>query len=123
MSAQRRRLTLSSRNNLPIIGCFLFLFLATTFAGSALDSANTVYTKGDLKESIRLYKKALTVGENPVLCYFNCGNAYFQLDSLSRALAYYRQCIKLAPDFPKARLNLAKNPGPFPRLSLNMSIF
>jgi tetratricopeptide (TPR) repeat protein len=66
-----------------------------------------VYTKGNLKESIRLYKKALSAGENQVLCYFNCGNAYFQLDSLSRALAYYRQCIHLAPDFSKARLNLA----------------
>jgi tetratricopeptide (TPR) repeat protein len=98
---------LNSRNKTPLAGCFVISLIIAGYAASVLDSANAVYTKGNLKESILLYKKALSAGDNAVLCYFNCGNAYFQLDSLSRALAYYRQCIHLAPDFPKARLNLA----------------
>jgi tetratricopeptide (TPR) repeat protein len=98
---------LNSRNSLLIIGSFFFWGAAVVYAGPALDSANALYTKGKLTESVAMYKKALTVGENPVLCYYNCANAYFQLDSLSRALAFYRQCINAAPDFVKARLNLA----------------
>jgi tetratricopeptide (TPR) repeat protein len=90
-----------------VIGLFLFLWIAAVNAGPAIDAANASYSQGKLKECVALYKKALTAGENPVLCYFNAANAYFQLDSLSRALAFYRQCIYAAPDFVKARLNLA----------------
>ncbi len=98
---------MNSRNSLRIIVILLFFRTAAVHAGPALDSANALYSKGKLLESVKLYKKALTAGENPVLCYFNCANAYFQLDSLSRALTFYRQCINQAPDFVKARLNLA----------------
>ena len=107
MYARKRRLILYSENNRCIIGFFLFFWSAAVFAGPTLDSANELYTQGKLVESIKLYKKALTIGENPVLCYFNCANAYFQLDSLPRALTYYRQCIHFAPDYVKARLNCA----------------
>ena len=101
---------MSSKSNRRCIGLVFFIWIAwiaTVNAGPALDSANAFYSQGKLKESVKFYKKALSVGENPVLCYFNCANAYFQLDSLARALTFYRQCINLAPDFVKARLNLA----------------
>jgi len=98
---------LSLKNSLRIIGLFLFFRIAVAYAGPTLDSANALYTRGKLAEAVKVYKKALTAGENPVLCYFNCANAYFQLDSLSNALTFYRQCINTAPDFVKARLNLA----------------
>jgi|WetSurMetagenome_2_1015567.scaffolds.fasta_scaffold33827_2 tetratricopeptide (TPR) repeat protein len=107
MCARKKRLYSSSRNSRGILGLFLFFWIAAVHAGPALDSANALYTKGKLPASITMYKKALSEGENPVLCYFNCANAYFQLDSLSRALTFYRQCINTAPDFVKARLNLA----------------
>jgi tetratricopeptide (TPR) repeat protein len=98
---------LNCKNSLRISGLFFFLWIASVSAGPSLDAANAAYSQGKLKECVALYKKALSSGENPVLCYFNCANAYFQLDSLSRALAYYRQCLYTAPDFIKARLNLA----------------
>jgi tetratricopeptide (TPR) repeat protein len=98
---------LSSKNNLPRSGIFFLCLAAAVIAGPTLDAANALYSRGKLKLSIRLFKKALTEGENPVLCYYNCANAYFQLDSLPRALTYYRQCIRMAPDFIKARLNLS----------------
>ena len=107
MCARKRRLCLNSKNSPRIIGFFLLFLTAAVHAGPALDSANALYTQGKLMESVKSYKKALTAGENPVLCYFNCANAYFQLDSLSRALTFYRQCINSAPDFVKARLNCA----------------
>jgi protein O-GlcNAc transferase len=98
---------LNSRNKLRNTGVFLFVWAVALYAGPTLDSANAFYGQGKLVESISMYKKALTMGENPVLCDFNCANAYFQLDSLARALSFYRQCIDGAPDFVKARLNLA----------------
>lgn len=98
---------MSCKNNFFRTGLFLFCLAAAVLAGPTLDAANALYTRGKLKMSIRLFKKALTEGENPVLCYYNCANAYFQLDSLPRALTYYRQCIRMAPDFIKARLNLS----------------
>lgn len=107
MSAQKRSFILNFGNSLRIITVFLFFQIAAVHAGATLDSANALYSKGKLKESVRLYRKALAAGENPVLCYFNSANAYFQLDSLPKALTYYRQCIHLAPDFVKAHLNLA----------------
>ncbi|MBN1306430.1 MAG: tetratricopeptide repeat protein [Chitinispirillaceae bacterium] len=96
-----------SRNSPLRTGVLLFCLTAAVGAGPVLDSANALYTQGKLIESVKMYKKALSAGENPALCYFNCANAYFQLDSLPRALTFYRQCIHAAPDFVKARLNLA----------------
>jgi len=90
-----------------IIGTSLFLLNAAVHAGPSLDAANDLYTKGKLPESIKVYKRALREGENPALCYFNCANAYFQLDSLAKALISYRQCIHAAPDYVKARQNSA----------------
>ena len=107
MYARKKRSFFNFRNSPLLFGLSLFLYTAAAHAGPLLDSANARYSQGNLPECITLYKKALSAGENPVLCYFNCANAYFQLDSLSRALIFYRQCINLAPDFVKARLNLA----------------
>jgi tetratricopeptide (TPR) repeat protein len=108
MCARKKRSFTSCRNNMKsIIGLILCLSVSLVRAGPTLDSANALYTEGNLLESTVMYKKALAAGENPVLCYFNCANAYFQLDSLSRALTFYRQCINSAPDFIKARLNCA----------------
>jgi tetratricopeptide (TPR) repeat protein len=54
-----------------------------------------------------LYRKAVTEGESPALCYYNIGNSYFQLDSLANAIVYYRSCTQNAPDYYKAYMNLA----------------
>jgi tetratricopeptide (TPR) repeat protein len=91
---------------LRVTAFFLCAWITAACAGPALDSANAMYTRGKLAESVKLYKKALAEGENPVLCDYNCANAYFQLDSLAKALTFYRQCILGAPDFVKAHLNL-----------------
>lgn len=107
MYVRKKKSPSSSRNSPYGIGLFFLFWTAVVSAGPTIDSANSLYTEGKLTESIIMYKKALTAGENPVLCNFNCANAYFQLDSLSRALIFYRQCINAAPDFVKARLNCA----------------
>lgn len=82
------------------------LSIIMTAKGSMLDDANKLYGAGKLTDAIRLYKKASLTGENPALCAYNTANAYFQLDSLPRAVVYYRICISAAPQFYKAYLNL-----------------
>ena len=86
------------------------LFLLTIQSilfGSILDSANSAYSQGKLRQSIVLYKKALTAGDNPALCYFNMGNAWFKLDSLPQAAVSYNACSWYAPDFARGHLNRA----------------
>jgi tetratricopeptide (TPR) repeat protein len=85
----------------------LILFFVSSSRASLLDDANRLYGAGKLTEAVKLYKKASLFGENPALCAYNAGNAYFQLDSLPRAIIYYRLCIKAAPEFYKAYLNCA----------------
>jgi tetratricopeptide (TPR) repeat protein len=88
--------------------CGLAAFLAATgIAGELIDRANELYASGDYLKAAAVFRKAAREGESPALCYFNMGNAYFQLDSLPQALVYYRACIGSAPGFFKAQMNLA----------------
>lgn len=89
------------------MACAFVLSTVVTASGSQLDDANKLYSTGKLPEAIRLYKKASLSGENPALCSYNAANAYYQLDSLPRAVVYYTLCINAAPSFYKAYLNLA----------------
>lgn len=72
-----------------------------------LEQANTALQDGNSKDAITLYRKAALNGENPVLSYFNMGNAYFQMDSLPQSIIYYRAALGYAPEFFRAWLNLS----------------
>jgi tetratricopeptide (TPR) repeat protein len=86
----------------------LFIFFLTLEASSGIiEQANDLYDKGKLYEAIALYKKASLSGENRAICYFNLGNAYFQLDSIPQSIVYYQATVSLAPDFFRGHLNLA----------------
>ena len=85
----------------------LFLLLTTQVIASNLDRANSLYTSGNMKEAISLYRKALTEGENPALCYFNMANAYFQIDSIPQSITFYKAALSYAPDFHRGYLNLS----------------
>ena len=64
----------------------LCLIFCTAGSAAILDDANDCYAKGKMSEALGLYKKALHEGENPTLCYFNCANAYYRMDSISQAI-------------------------------------
>jgi tetratricopeptide (TPR) repeat protein len=89
------------------IACAFVLSTVGPASASLLDDANRLYAAGKLSEAIKLYKKASLSGENPALCSYNAANAYYQLDSLPRAVVNYALCINAAPAFYKAYLNLA----------------
>ena len=84
------------------------VLLCPALAGAQyLKKANTLYNKGNYKAAIATYQKAVAVGENPTLCYFNLANTYFQEGELAQAIVYYRASIDAAPDFFMSHLNLA----------------
>lgn len=70
-------------------------------------NADAAYNAGKYRDAVTLYKKAASEGENKAICYFNCANAYFQLDSLPQSVVYYKACLGYAPDFFRGHLNLA----------------
>jgi tetratricopeptide (TPR) repeat protein len=87
---------------------FLFcVSIISVLPASILDDANSYYAAGKIPEALQLYKKAILQGENPTLCYFNCGNAYYRMDSIAQAIVYYKASLTDAPEFFKGRLNLA----------------
>jgi tetratricopeptide (TPR) repeat protein len=84
---------------------------------SFLDQANEAYGADRLTEAVKLLRKALAANENPAICNFNLGNAFFRMDSISRSIVCYQSCVEYAPDFFRGHLNLAiawysiKEPG------------
>jgi tetratricopeptide (TPR) repeat protein len=84
----------------------LFTWHATE-CGALQSKADAAYNAGKYKDAVALYKKAAIEGENKAICYFNCANAYFQLDSLPQSVVYYNAALGYAPDFFRGHLNLA----------------
>lgn len=89
------------------IGAFVLLIGTVSVSADVLEDANAAYKDGKLKEAIGLYKQAALQGKNPAVCYFNMGNAFFQMDSLPQSIVYYNACLGYAPDFFRGHLNLA----------------
>lgn len=85
----------------------LLITLVLSLSASYLDRASEELQQGNAEQAISLYRKAALNGENPVLSYFNMGNAYFQLDSIPQSILYYRAATNYAPDFFRGWLNLA----------------
>ncbi|MBN1602742.1 MAG: tetratricopeptide repeat protein [Chitinispirillaceae bacterium] len=86
----------------------LLVFLGkAVMAGPLQAKADAAYNAGKYKDAVVLYKKAALDGENRAICYFNCANAYFQLDSLPQCVVYYKAALNFAPDFFRGHLNLA----------------
>ena len=86
----------------------LFLIFASTgsYGESSLEKANGLYTEGKYTQAVQMYKNAIQAGENPVLAHFNIANAYYQIDSVAKAIVYYQLVIRDAPLFFRAYLNL-----------------
>lgn len=85
----------------------LMISLVLSISASYLDKASKELEQGNADKAIQLYRKAALNGENPVLSYFNMGNAYFQLDSVPQSIIYYQAAVNYAPDFFRGWLNLA----------------
>ncbi len=70
------------------------------------ESANKLYEEGHYADAVVDYDKMLASGKVSEAVYFNCGNAYFKLGQLGRAIAAYREAGRLAPRDRELRANL-----------------
>lgn len=88
------------------------LFLAAlvwstmTFAQTAFDTANAAYADGRYAEAAEGYKALLA--ETPdATVYYNLGNAQFKQGELAQAILNYERALRLRPNYPEAKYNLA----------------
>jgi tetratricopeptide (TPR) repeat protein len=94
------------RLSLSCVTVALILLLSSAVRSNGIDHANELYRAGKYRHAVDAYRAALREGANPAVAWYNQGNAWYQLDSLSEAAACYETALLEAPDFCRAHLNL-----------------
>jgi len=84
----------------------VLLFSVTAFAQSDFDAANAAYAEGRYDEAAELYQALIAEQPNAVL-YYNLGNAEFKKGELAQAILNYERALRLRPNYPDAKYNLA----------------
>jgi protein O-mannosyl-transferase len=62
--------------------------------------------KGETKEAIRQYERALQINPGYAIAHCNLGNAFARLGKMDQAVAQYRKALDINPDYAEARSNL-----------------
>ncbi|MBL7068516.1 MAG: hypothetical protein ISS34_01485 [Candidatus Omnitrophica bacterium] len=75
-------------------------------ARSLFYQGNTQYRKGDFKEAVLNYQKALDSGFESGPLYYNIGNAYFKNGSLGKAILNYLRAKRFLPRDADLKSNL-----------------
>ncbi len=107
-----------------MLSLLMLLFLATpspdlppeqqvvilTAANSAFEKAlaqpDATQADGYYRQAIMAYERLLAAGVQNGKLYYNLGNAYFHRNDLGRAIAAYRQGIRLEPGNARLQANL-----------------
>ncbi|MDP9077462.1 MAG: tetratricopeptide repeat protein [Bacteroidota bacterium] len=69
-------------------------------------SGNASYNKGQYKEALATYQKALNSGYESAALYFNIGNAYYKTGEIPSALLYYGKAHRLSPGDEDINFNI-----------------
>ena len=88
------------------IFCTLYFVALSLYAQSAFDQANTAYAEGRYDEAATLYQSLLDEQPNAQV-YYNLGNARFKQGELAQAILNYERALRLQPNYPEAKYNLA----------------
>jgi tetratricopeptide (TPR) repeat protein len=122
------RKVLESNPGYPLAGHYLAIVLARTHRlDNALEVCETaatpsgeselpslawnemafhLYEKGELREAIRAYEKALTFTPERAVIWLDAGVAHQQLGELDQARHHYEQAVELDPELARAWHNL-----------------
>jgi len=77
--------------------------------GEVCNNLAVIYEEnlGKHEDAIELYKKAISLGLNTEIVYYNLGVAYDSLNREEEAMEAYKKSVKLKPDFASAYNNIA----------------
>ena len=86
---------------LSIVNCQL----STMFAAS-WEEANQLYASGEYADAAAQYEAILEENAQPEV-FYNLGNAYFKQGEIARAILSYERALRLRPNYPDCKHNLA----------------
>lgn len=69
--------------------------------------AGELYEKGDFAASASIYRQVARGGKQSAIAWFNYGNCMARLEKRGEAAMAWKKAIEWAPNFRRARLNLA----------------
>ena len=72
----------------------------------AFEDANRLYEQGKFADAAAAYEALIKAGHASAGVYYNLGNAWFKAGQNGRAIAGYRQALRLTPRDPNVRFNL-----------------
>ena len=95
----------------PLVVIFLplamSLFCASANAGTVSKvHADEAYNEEQFDEAIQLYEQLLSEKGPSADVYYNLGNAYYRIDSLSAAILSWERALRMQPSDDDARFNL-----------------
>lgn len=87
---------------LPLISFFAFADKSVSLA----EQGDEAYSNRDFSKAAELYEKSIINDGSSSDIFYNLGNAYYRLDSLSGAVIAFERALKLDPTNSDARWNL-----------------
>ena len=83
-----------------------FIPYSLLFAQTTFDAANAAYAEGRYDEAATLYQALIDEQPNAQL-YYNLGNTRFKQGELAQSILAYEHALRLRPNYPDAKYNLA----------------
>jgi tetratricopeptide (TPR) repeat protein len=80
--------------------------LSFVLAQSTFEEANAAYADGRYADAAAQYQAMIDETPDAVL-YYNLGNAQFKQGELAQAILNYERALRLRPNYPDAKYNLA----------------
>ena len=95
----------------PLVIIFLPLAMSLCFASAHAGTVSKVhadeaYNEEHYDEAIQLYEQLLSEKGPSADVYYNLGNAYYRIDSLSAAILSWERALRMQPSDDDARFNL-----------------
>lgn len=84
----------------------LSLFTFHLSLAASWEEANQLYADGNYADAVAQYEAIVLEMPQPEV-YYNLGNAYFKQGEIARAILSYERALRLRPNYPECKHNLA----------------
>lgn len=86
--------------------CALSIVSGPLSFAASWEEANTLYAEGHYADAAEQYEAIVLDTPQPEV-YYNLGNAYFKQGEIARAILSYERALRLKPNYPDCKHNLA----------------